>query len=76
MPSGLDRSGRPEAGFRISGRRLWHFSFRIKADYINNNFGLPAVHGPPDGFPASAGRVGRRLDFRFRAGGSGLLRPQ
>ena len=74
MPSGLDRSGRPEAGFRISSRRLWHFSFRIKADYINNNFGLPAVHGPPDGFPASAGRVGRRLDFRFRAGCSGMLR--
>ena len=26
------------------------------------------------GFPASADWVGRRLDFRFRAGGSGMLR--
>ena len=73
--SGLDRPRRPEAGFPTSGGWLWDVPFSIRVYSKHNDFGPPAIQGPPDGFPASAGRVGRRLDFRFRAGGSGILRP-
>ena len=57
----------------MSGRRLWDAPSSIKAYYKNNDFEPPAVPGRPDSFPASAGRVGRRLDFRSRAGGSGVV---
>ena len=67
--------GRAEAGFSISGRRLWDAPSLIRASYQNNDFGLLAVPEALDGDPASACRVERRLDFRFRAGGSGMLRP-
>ena len=46
-----------------------------KSDDKNHDLGPPAVHGLSSGFPASAGRVSLRLDFRFRAGVSGMLRP-
>ena len=58
------------------GRRLWDAPFLIKAYYKLNDFGPPAGPGLPDGFMASAGWVGRSLDFRSLAGGSrtsGLL---
>ena len=52
-----------EAGFPISGRRLWDAPSLINVYYRNNDLGSPAVPGPPGGLPAPAGRVGRRLEF-------------
>ena len=56
--------GRPEAGFPISDLRLWDAPSLIKAYYEDSDCEPPAVPGRPNTFPASAGRVGRRLDFR------------
>ena len=61
--SGLSRPDRPEAGYPSSGRLLWDASHLIRSYYKDNDFGPRAAQGPPDGFPASAGWVGRRLKF-------------
>ena len=48
----------------------------IKAYCNNNIFGHPGIDGPPDGFPASAGRVGRGAGFSILGQRlSGMLRP-
>ena len=70
------------------GQRFWDLPSLVRVNSQNDDFGPPAVpgppdgfpaaagrSGPPDGFPASAGRLGRRLNFRCRAGSSGMLFP-
>ena len=53
-------------------------SERKRADKADRQTSEP-IHKPGQqhsgGSPVSAGRVGRRLDFRFRAGGSGWDAP-
>ena len=56
----------------MSGWRLWDAPSLRRIYDGTNDFEPPAVHDLPHGFPASAGWVGRRMDFRFRAGGSGV----
>ena len=46
----------------------------ITVAMLLHDFWPPAVSGSLSDVPASAGRVGRRLDFQFRAGGSGMCR--
>ena len=59
----------------MSGQRFWDPPLLIRDYYQNDDFEPTAVQGPPDSFPASAGRVMRELDFRFQAAGSLMLRP-
>ena len=60
----------------ISGRMLWDAPSLIKAYCNNNIFGHPGIDGPPDGFPASGGRVGRGAGFSILGQRlSGMLRP-
>ena len=75
VDSGRPLPERPEAGYLISGRLLWDAPHLIKSYYKDNDFGTPAAQRPPDGFSASAGRVGPRQNFQFRAGGCGMPRP-
>ena len=56
------------APVRLNGgeaRRLWDAPFLLRNYYQNNDFGPPAVQVPPDGFPASADRVGRSFVVCF-----------
>ena len=61
-------------GLPVSGRRFWDVPFLRKVYHESDDLGFPAIQGFSDGFPASADRVSRRQDFRFRAGGFGMLR--
>ena len=81
----MDQGQRPLAAG--PGQRFWDLPSLVRVYYQNDDFGPPAVpgppdgfpaaagrSGPPDGFPASAGRVGRALGFPCRASGSRILR--
>ena len=55
------------------GRRLWDAPFLLTAYCKIDQFRSPAVQGPTDGIPASAGQAGRMLDFRIPVGPESAL---
>ena len=59
------------------GQQFWDLPSLVRVYYQNGDFGPPAVPGPPDGFPAAAGRFGAsgRLPGLSRPGRAGAGFP-